>query len=391
MKNSFIFKPPKSIAAGNDDDNDKTENPATPKKTRTRSRSNTQEQKVTPEPPVPVPEPVVLAVAPSPPTKEDNKETLLVRSIVDDLNDILCRAMQPALTFMGKVAVRLAETDVRPLLAWNNNPKANMDDRLKIVKYADTVEEFIQLNKELGTQFLAMYLETRLEEEDVPPPVNAQITTPFNLDIYEQESDAAARMRFIAQRLSAQSNNNPVLNGLKLLGISELELKFAPAWAFEMVSNSIFRLIWSTTSLAAVEATAQAVRRIEGCSTFTVKELISSDQVSDQFAFLVSASFLNSGDGLPPSATAGRSNKRQKNIWYNVFNMRNMLAEKIFTCNIWFEMVRKRTNPIVEQFRQQTAKVLASMPDDEQKRRRILKFAQLEANLPKWELVYTGY
>lgn len=102
--------------------------------------------------------------------QQQSSESELVASIVADLNDILCRACQPALTFIGKVAVKLRENDVRNLLVWNDNPKANMDDRLKFVKTAPTIREFIEANRELGSEFLTSYLETRLAKEYVPPP-----------------------------------------------------------------------------------------------------------------------------------------------------------------------------------------------------------------------------
>lgn len=246
--------------------------------------------------------------------------------------------------------------------------------------------------------------------------IDAQLQTPFNLDIYEQQYDQTNRLRFIEeQRLKVRAllhdmhvlGNNPtpqsaakmeelrqteaLLTGLITLSISEVELKFAPAWAFESLSNSIFRHIWSTTSLAAVEAAAQAVRRIEGCSSFTIKELISSEQVSDQFAFLVSASYLNSGDGIPQAQGRGGRGGNRQSTYLNVLRMREMLASKIYTCNIWFESVRKRPNPLVAQFKQQVAMVLAPLPDGDEKRNRVAKFAKLEASLPKWELVYSGY
>ena len=364
-----------------------------------------------------------------------SSESQLVASIVADLNDILCRACQPALTFIGKVGVKLRENDVRNLLVWNDDPKASMDDRLKFVKGAPTIREFIDANRELGSEFLTSYLETRLSKEYVPPPpppaavgeagresvlkrfkIDAQLQTPFNLDIYEQRFDQAERLRFIEEKRSKirdillnmhVNGNNPspqdaalmeemrqteaLLAGLITLSISEVELKFAPAWAFESLSNSIFRHIWSTTSLAAVEAAAQAVRRIEGCSSFTIKELISSEQVSDQFAFLVSASYLNSGDGIPQAQGRGGRGGNRQSTYLNVLRMREMLASKIYTCNIWFESVRKRPNPLVAQFREQVAMVLAPLPDGDEKRNRVAKFAKLEASLPKWELVYSGY
>lgn len=359
-----------------------------------------------------------------PDTQQQSSESELVASIVADLNDILCRACQPALTFIGKVAVKLRENDVRNLLVWNDNPKASMDDRLKFVKTAPTIREFIEANRELGSEFLTSYLETRLSKEYVPPPpppqavgeaggesvlkrlkIDAQLQTPFNLDIYEQQYDQTNRLRFIEEQRNKIRNQlqfNPadtaalqqteaILAGLITLSISEVELKFAPAWAFESLSNSIFRHIWSTTSLAAVEAAAQAVRRIEGCSSFTIKELISSEQVSDQFAFLVSASYLNSGDGIPQAQGRGGRGGNRQSTYLNVLRMREMLASKIYTCNIWFESVRKRPNPLVAQFKQQVAMVLAQLPDGDEKRNRVAKFAKLEASLPKWELVYSGY
>ena len=349
----------------------------------------------------------------------------LFLSITNDLNDILSRAMQPALTFIGMVAVRLRENDVRNLLAWNDNPKISMTDRLRVVQYADSVEEFIMLNRELGSDFLAFYLQSRLPPSPpsggMGPNVQreqfaSQIGTQFNLDILEEQDKRSNMLQNRQQQMDAieeeitsrkrarldttpeeqaelkeLQNTLKLLKGMQLLNVSELELQFAPAWAFEQVNNAIFRRIWSTTSLAAVEAAAQAVNRIPHCKQFTIKELISSPGVSDQFAFLVSASYLNSGDGIPPAQNRGGRGGNRNSTYINVMMMREALSQKIFTCNIWFETcVRRTVNRLLARFDEETSKVLAGIQDANERAEQAAKYRVLRDKLPQFELIATA-
>jgi hypothetical protein len=141
--------------------------------------------------------------------------------------------------------------------------------------------------------------------------------------------------------------------------------------------------------LAAIEATASAVQRIPGCSNFTLKELIRSKQVNDQFAFLVSASYLNSGDALPPSRSEG--GKGRNNTYLNINRLRQVLADKIYTANIWFEQVRKRSNSQLKEFDIQARDELASIRNAEEREERKQELEKLRSKLPQYELVYSEY
>ena len=148
------------------------------------------------------------------------------------------------------------------------------------------------------------------------------------------------------------------LNHIKL---TETERVFAPAWAFNVVGSGIFRSILSTTSFGAFEAAHAAVRRIPGCRSFTMKELICSPDVADKFAFLVAYEYLGSGDELSQSSRGSRYSRNS--TYLNVHRLRQLLGQQVYTCKIWFESVRARSNPLLLEF-------------DAQKQRRLDEYAE---------------
>jgi hypothetical protein len=389
--------------------------------------AKTKKKKSTLEPataPTAVPKTPPSTAAPATPAGAAGVESQLVARIVNELNDIVGRAVQPLLTFVGMVAVKLRENDVRNLLAWPDGPKGgatSMKERVQVVEPAQTMAEFIAKNRELGPTLLGMYINSN----SLPPPMLTTTTTTINacfeLDGLEEQVERADAVRRPnddldreIQQLEAQKQNASPFrlteidaairarNEAKILrsGIASLmggdvELKFAPAWAFQVMGDAVFRRILSVSTLAAIEAAAAAVRRIPNCASYTVKELICSPQVSDQFAFLVSASYLSSGDGIPPAQRgAGRGGNRNS-TYLNVLAMRQQLASKIYTCNVWFETgVARRPHPLRKAFSDQCAKKKQQMTGAGISAQEITAWetrmaAYLEA-MPRYELVFTG-
>jgi hypothetical protein len=355
----------------------------------------------------------------------DTTEADLVARIVVELNDIISRAAQPLLTFVGMIAVKLRENDVRNLLAWPAGPNGattSIKERLQIVEPAKTMAEFIAKNRELGSTLLGMYMNAGttlapLPTAATPSPINAC----FDLDDLERidairrsaDDDLDQEIQRLEierqQQLLAAVTSNQILRleqidtlirarkeakllrgGINALMGGDVELKFAPAWAFQVMGDAVFRRILSISTLAAIEASAAAVRRIPNCSSFTVKELICSPQVSDQFAFLVSASYLSSGDGIPPAQRgAGRGGNRNT-TYLNVHTMRQQLASKIYACNVWFETgVSRRTHPLRSAFSEQCVRKRANIAPRDLASWEARMAAYLEA-MPRYELVFNG-
>lgn len=156
-----------------------------------------------------------------------------------------------------------------------------------------------------------------------------------------------------SQRGNSTGIENALQKAMKLILNTEMERAFAPAWAFEVLDSSIFRMVLSTTSLGAFEAAQSQVNRIPGCASFTMKELICSPEVSDVFAFLVSSVYLASGEEAPRHAGAGRRNN--SSTYINLMQMRRKLGDQIYTAKIWFESVRAKRSPLLDAFEKEKA------------------------------------
>ena len=363
----------------------------------------------------------------------------LMVSITNDLNDIVRRACIPIISFIGMVAVKLRENDVRVMLQWNEDAKS-IEDRLRVVQYADTMEEFVMKNRDLGPALLDLYItavaqdsidrakkmqkteeDRELVEKTKGYPVKAEsnVNACFELDDLEGQLDrinsmsearrqsfnrrqqlldeitalaalpqTAARDLSITNKtaeMTTLTNAINAYNAMDTINLTEVERVFAPAWAFEMMPVAIFRKILSTTSLAAIEATCSAVNRIPNCAKFTIKELICSKQVNDQFAFLVAASYLSSGDRAPPPQ--GGPGRGRNNTYLNIITMRQQLADHIYTCNIFFELqVRKRSSELRSMFQKQITTKAATM-DPALVGPWMERMMRYKAQLPAFELV----
>jgi hypothetical protein len=192
---------------------------------------------------------------------------------------------------------------------------------------------------------------------------------------------------------------------IRELGITDVERKFAPAWAFEVMGSAIYRRVLSTTTLASYEAALAQVNRIPGCESFTMKELICSPSVADMFALLVASTWLSAGDGSNEpryasvgTRSAGGGGRNRTNNYLNVTRVRDIMAEKVLCCKVWFESVIKRPNRLLAEFsaklesmyREKVAN--ANGDDDELARIQVWKNRMMayQKMMPQKELIYTG-
>ncbi len=323
-------------------------------------------------------------------------EAEIVAGWVKDINNIVRRGLTRVATFCGAVGVRLREIDERRMYKWDPDVSKSIDDRLEIIPPAETVAQFVaQTTERVGSTLVALFLETTKKEvveeegEGEFHSLDAHIDPCFDLDELEeaatrgtktmaeqfkernqvdsmenelknldvrrkqagitaaQKAELDARYQALFARINTAKTNTFADTALSQLLRTDAERKFAPAWAFEVMGSGVFRYFLSTTSIAAFEMAHAEVKRIPGCSSFTLKELICSPGVMDKFAFLVASTHLSSGDNIPQSNSVNRG----RNATYiNVMSMRRLLADSMYTCKIWFESVRARRNPIVTEF-----------------------------------------
>ncbi len=186
-------------------------------------------------------------------------------------------------------------------------------------------------------------------------------------------------------------------NAIKQIGMSDVERRFAPAWAFEVMGSAIYRRVLSTTTLAAFDVALAHVNRIPGCETFTMKELICSKSVADMFAFLVAANWISSGDGSESkqSSRRGGGGDKSRHNYLNVTRVRELVASKIETCKVWFESVVRMPNPLCKQFeRLLQSKYADKLADPNADQQAVedwkLRMEAYQKMLPQHELVYVG-
>jgi len=273
-----------------------------------------------------------------------------------ELNDIMQRALQPLVTVVGMVAATLTLDDSRILFAWKENA-STMNDRLKIVQYADTVEDFIIKNQILGSTLLRGYISTykpKDEEESEIVDMQGQIKDDcFNLDL----SNPDMLSSFILGR--SKNMNSAAQRALQYLARSEVEAQFAPAWAFEAMSGSVFRAILSTTCFGAFTAAADQIRRNINCRSFTIKELICSPDVRRSYAYIIASQYLLSGGAINRDGNKGGGRTRNS-TYQNINVMRRQEAESVHNGLIWFESVYASINPLLLSFESEKSKKLSS-------------------------------
>jgi len=136
------------------------------------------------------------------------------------------------------------------------------------------------------------------------------------------------------------------------LGAQENEQLFAPAWSFQLVSDAAMRSLVSVPAWAAMEMAVAWVRRQRGCSTYTLRELICSPAIVDNFALVVAYQYLNTGDAATTdTGGSGTIKRRTGKTYLNVNKVRDQLQERMRVAADWFSLtVTTSTHPLLRRF-----------------------------------------
>lgn len=292
----------------------------------------------------------------------------LVLAMHKELTDIVNRATVPLVNFAGMVGVKLRVDYVSRLLL-------SKEQRSHIVELGETVEDFFEKNRDLGVNLLTLFMEgieqSLKQQAQAFEPVGGEIHPCFDLDDLEdvttREIDPSLLGKIevlkntIRQLLATNAPSDLIdrktkeleivntqysiqKSRVKLIG-GDLEHRFAPAWAFEVMGSAVFRKVLAGTTLGAFETAFAEVRRIPNCRNFTMKELICSPDVHDKFAYLVAFSWLSSGDDTSQQVGGGggQTSKSQHNHHYlNIVKMRKEMQNEIDMCKIFFEVSVRR-------------------------------------------------
>jgi hypothetical protein len=282
-----------------------------------------------------------------------------------ELTDIVQRATIPLINFAGMVAKIVRVDYVSRLLA----PK---EERSHLVELGVDVEDFFDKNRDLGVNLLNLFMtgiEDGLQKQQfVPAQMGGDIHPCFDLDDLEDVTTRAVDQTLLGEIETLKKtikrlmdNNQPAEDQIKQLQIAttkqsiqnarikliggDLEHRFAPAWAFEVMGSAVFRKVLAGTTLGAFETAYAEVRRIPNCRNFTMKELICSPEVYDKFAYLVAFSWLSSGDDTSQQVggAGGKKDRAyQNNQYLNILKMRDQLRDEITMCKIFFEVSVRR-------------------------------------------------
>ena len=130
------------------------------------------------------------AAAAAPQFKRQNGEAVAIERWTADLNDILARANQPMIQFLGILAATL-RTDPRYLMTWDAGAVGkDASERVNhLVRSASTVTEWLALNRDLGNTLLLSYLES------VSGSLEEQQQQQSQAHIGEREHDACFDLR----------------------------------------------------------------------------------------------------------------------------------------------------------------------------------------------------
>lgn len=168
----------------------------------------------------------------------------------------------------------------------------------------------------------------------------------------------------------------------------DLERVFAPAWVYNVVSDVALRNVLSASTYAAFEMGHAHVRRIPGCASYTLRELLCSAQVKDKFMFIVAYAYLSSGDhiGYTVAAEARSHHHHSAREYVNIQKLRDGLRAEVRVANVWFEtQTRAVRNPLLTAFDAKCAQIERErVPGDAWK----TKMRRFRESLPQREIVY---
>lgn len=381
-------------------------------------------------------------------------EERLVRGMAGAINDLLQDALLPMLDAVSAVAYKLGENDVRRSLVWMprgpQDVRSNPLEYLRIIDEADpeltTMSYLIRMyESKLGRTFIMAYLEPWIRQQKdkalkllntpipapgTPPPGGAGALTGIvdidqmligsgcfafqdelsnlygpGLDILTSQT----QIEQLRQKLEGMDPNSDLFkatalhfvrekmsrDALRLLNLSRPERKFAPAWAFDVISSNIFRAFVAPAHLVAFELAHAQIVRIRNCESFTLKELICSKGVADQFAWMVAYQYMDASKGLPMHRPKGERGER--GIYVNINHMRETVQKRAYLCRIWFESVRAYPNPVIAEFeayrQEQDARLTAEgkLTDPAARAAWEASMTRYREMLPARELKYTGH
>ena len=231
--------------------------------------------------------------------------------------------------FVGLLGTRLGDHDVTRYYK-HKNP---------VVTGAKSLEEFVRSNAHLGRDFLEQVI--MLTADDVllhkQPMANANIEA----NIVPPSIVPTGDDEFLASILDKHAwapGAVPVLQS---------------DWAWSVMDDAVFSFVLNETTLGAIGLALNMIKRIDRHRNCTLKKIIMSPTVVDQFALLCSYQFLlaSGGSAYAGTAVADRGTIKGARLMLSTgIQTRIMLSRQIEGCQMWFEIhVFSVNNPRVQE------------------------------------------
>ncbi len=252
-------------------------------------------------------------------TQQQTTTSFGIESIESKMSSLIRDATQPINMFVGMMAAHLGDRDTRKYY----NRYYNEQDGYKlpmyklqdpIVRGTKSIDEFKDANHHLGTLLLQI--------------VDAPTSTAF----------------LGSQAPGSVTDEEHLMN----LMDSSLVKKTPKDWIFGVLQESFFAFLLSMSTLGSMQLALDQVRSIPNCKQFTLKQLISSEGVRENFSFLCAYQMLLASGG---SAYAGRTSAgKVPGTTFMIsagLETRNRLEAKMVCAKMWFgSKVYASRNPL---------------------------------------------
>jgi hypothetical protein len=243
--------------------------------------------------------------------------------------------------FANGLSVRLGDSKTYHCYAYGVN---------LVNKDVSSFEEFVRKNNHLGKAFFTEIMPLLVAEEQKKPP---QVTGGISLIGVNQTP--IFPVSHVPTYIEDEAYLLSIINK-EFIRAPSLQQGVDHDYVFGVLDEACFTMILSPSVVGALNRAKAIINRIEGCETFTLKELIMSPAISDVFQFRVAYEFLQSTGA---NAYVGRhAQTKFGKVDNTVFNLsagyqqRKMLAAEFETSTYWLQDVHRVINPRLNELEQ---------------------------------------
>lgn len=322
---------------------------------------------------------VPVAVFKQPVTPIQGRNPVVV-SLEKNVEEIVRNGLTYLDMFVGSLGAAFGDRDVRQFYKWRDRDgmpgkNSNLQELTNPVKRgAKTMEEFIIMNKHLGSRLLSVIIPSILEKDSVAQDKR-----------YQNVSDVMAQMQREARIGEGLFGDRGLFSNMSdvppsvddELYIQTLIQQHIPDtgnfpnaqtdWVFSVLDDATFLYLLEATSLGAINMALSQIREIPNCRDFTLRQLMMSDGVRDKFALFVVFHYQLMSGGNAYSGRKNTSRGRLNGTTYMVsqgFQTRNALYAQVETGKYWFQRVYPQANRRYKEMQDFKTKLVQALGQD---------------------------